>query len=115
MDSPAAEVLQSRLSAENFEFEAVESPQETDVHQLTSLVLFALEDYRSAASAAQVGLSLGKHWDWPTLRGQYAAAKQYTPQMRALERYRSEHDDAAHGIDDLSCLIILQVALSQGY
>ncbi len=74
---------------------AVEMPRSSEVHQFTSLALFALGDYRSAAAVAHAGLSIGSAWDWSTLRGFYAVANGYTPQLRALEKHARENPKAA--------------------
>ncbi len=75
---------------------AVEMPRSSEVHQFTSLSLFALAEYRGAASAAHAGLSVGSAWDWSTLRGFYADADDYTPQLRALEKHVRENPNAAY-------------------
>lgn len=75
---------------------AVELPENAEVHQLSSLALFALGDYQNAARAANVALNFGGPWDWTTLRGFYAADGQYTPQLRALENDTEKNPTAAH-------------------
>lgn len=75
---------------------AVEMPGNPEVHQFAALALFAVGDYRAAASAAQVALSMGNPWDWPAIRGHYTGADVYTAQLRALEGYRREKPAAAY-------------------
>jgi tetratricopeptide (TPR) repeat protein len=75
---------------------AVEMPRNAEVHQFSSLVLFAVAEYRGSATAAHVALSLGTFWDWPTLSRQYSQPVNYTPQLRALEKYVRENPTAAY-------------------
>ena len=74
---------------------AVESPQNPKAHELMSLSLFALGDYRGSAIEAHAALALGPAADWPTLYGYYGDDSKYTTQLRALEKYSKENPDAA--------------------
>ena len=74
---------------------AVESPQNPKVHELMSLALFALKDYRGAAVAAHAALAMATPPDWDGLYAYYGNAEKYTTQMRALEKYVSEHSSSA--------------------
>jgi tetratricopeptide (TPR) repeat protein len=70
-------------------------PNDSVLHELRALVLFALQKYDAAAVAAYAVLSVGPGWDWTTLIGLYADADVYTQQLRALERYCSERPNFA--------------------
>jgi hypothetical protein len=74
---------------------AVESPQNPKAHELMSLSLFALGDYRGAAMEAHAALALGPAADWPTLFGYYGDEAKYTGQLRALEKYSKDNPAAA--------------------
>jgi hypothetical protein len=74
---------------------AIEAPQNPKVHELISLTLFALGDYRGAAIEAHAALAFGPPSDWPALAEHYADAAAYTKQLRALEAYTGEHKSAA--------------------
>jgi|GEM_PF-6294075 len=71
-----------------------ELPHNTDLHQLRSLVLFALGDYQPAAASAYTALAAGPGWNWKTLSGFYASTDHYTTQVRALEQ-AARNDSAA--------------------
>lgn len=66
---------------------AKEMPQNADLHQFRSLVLFAMGQYRESAAAAHAALMAGQGWNWETLRSFYADKETYTRQLRALEKY----------------------------
>ena len=72
---------------------AVEMSRNADVHQFTSLALFALAEYRGAASAAHAALALGDPWDWQAVRTYYGNSGDYTSQLRALEQSVRENPD----------------------
>jgi len=74
---------------------AVEAPQNPKVHELASLALFALGDYRGAAIEAHAAMAFGPVADWAALSGHYGDAEAYTKQLRALEKYVGEHKSAA--------------------
>jgi len=74
---------------------AIEAPQNPKVHELASLALFALGDYRGAAIEAHAAMAFGPVADWDTLSGHYGDPEAYTKQLRALEKYVGEHKSAA--------------------
>jgi len=74
---------------------AIEAPQDPKVHELASLALFALGDYRGAAIEAHAAMVFGPVSDWATLSGHYGDPQAYTKQLRALEKYVGEHKSAA--------------------
>ena len=70
-------------------------PNDTVVHELRSLVLFALGRYKEAAAADYAVLSTGPGWDWTTLSGLYPNVDVYTAQLRALEQYAKTNPAAS--------------------
>jgi len=54
------------------------------------------KNYEAAASAAHRGLHLGPHWNWKTVSQHYANSRDYTPHLRALQKYTRENPSAAH-------------------
>jgi len=74
---------------------AIEAPQNPKVHELASLALFALGDYRGAAIEAHAAMAFGPVIDWATLVGHYGDPEAYTKQLRAMEKYVGEHKSAA--------------------
>ena len=74
---------------------AVESPQNHRVHELMSLSLFALKDYRGAATAAHAALAMGPLGDWNGLFAYYGDAEKYTTQLRVLEKYAGDNPSSA--------------------
>jgi tetratricopeptide (TPR) repeat protein len=76
---------------------AIESPRDPSNHELMSLSLFALKDYRGAAMEAHAALSLGPPIDWPTLFSYYGNVETYTQQLRALEAFVRENPKKAEG------------------
>ena len=65
---------------------AVDAPRNPKVHELISLALFALGNYRPAASEAHAAMALGAIADWKDLYAYYNDANKYTTQLRALEK-----------------------------
>jgi tetratricopeptide (TPR) repeat protein len=67
------------------------------VHELLSLAMFALGDYRGAAIEAHAVVFYGHPSDWATIAGYYGAdTTKYTEQLRALESsVKNKPDDAA--------------------
>ena len=49
----------------------VENPKDAKAHELMSLALFALKDYKGANLEAHEAISLGPPSDWNTLYGYY--------------------------------------------
>ena len=76
---------------------AIDMPRDPAVHELLSLALFALKDYRGAAIEAHAALALGPPIDWPTLYAYYGNADTYTAQLRALEGFVRDKPKAAEG------------------
>jgi tetratricopeptide (TPR) repeat protein len=76
---------------------AVESPEDPKVHELMSLALFALKDYRGAAIEAHAAVGLGRPGDWPTISRYYGNADTYTKQFRDLEKFVRENPKSAEG------------------
>jgi tetratricopeptide (TPR) repeat protein len=73
----------------------VDAPGDPKAHELMSLVLFALKEYRGAAVEAHAAVTLGPIGDWPALYAYYNDEQVYTKQLRALEQYLSKHPTAA--------------------
>ncbi len=76
---------------------AVEAPRNPEVHELASLALFALKDYRGAAMEAHASLTFGPPIDWPTLYSYYENVDTYTNQLRALEKFVRDQPKAPEG------------------
>jgi hypothetical protein len=76
---------------------AVDSPRNPEVHELASLCLFALKDYRGAAMEAHAALAVGPPIDWPTLYSYYGNIDTYTNQLRALEKFVQDNPKAPEG------------------
>jgi tetratricopeptide (TPR) repeat protein len=77
-------------------------PNNADVQQFRSLVLFAMKRYRESASVAHAALSSGRGWNWETLRSFYPSKDMYTAQLRALEGYTTASPKDAAGLFLLS-------------
>jgi hypothetical protein len=86
---------------------AVDAPRDPAVHELISLALFALKDYRGAAIEAHAALSIGPPIDWPTLYSYYDNVDTYTSQLRALEAFVRANPKAAEGHFLLACHYIM--------
>jgi tetratricopeptide (TPR) repeat protein len=76
---------------------AVESPQNPKAHELMSLSLMALGDYRGAALEAHAALTLGPPSDWSELYSYYGNEGTYTTQLRALEKYSQDNRTSPEG------------------
>lgn len=70
---------------------AVESPQNAKIHELNSLALLGLGDYRGAAIEAHGAIALGPISDWTAVYGYFDDAEKYTKTLRALETYAKAH------------------------
>ena len=70
-------------------------PNDTVLHELRGLVLFALGRYKESAAAVYAVLSAGPGWDWTTLSGLYPNVDVYTTQLRALEQYARTNPTAS--------------------
>ena len=73
----------------------VDAPKDARTHELLSLAMFALGDYRGAAIEAHAAISLGPIGTWANLQAYYASPDTYTTQLRALENYVVSHPTAA--------------------
>jgi len=71
----------------------IDYPDDSEVNQVHSLVLFALGRYEESAGFARAALNGGPGWDWSTLRGMYASGAIYTEQLRPLEAATKDHPD----------------------
>ena len=70
-------------------------PNDTVLHELRGLALFAQGRYKEAAAADYAVLSTGPGWDWTTLSGLYSNVDVYTEQLRALEQYAKSNPAAS--------------------
>jgi tetratricopeptide (TPR) repeat protein len=66
-------------------------PNDADAHEFRALTLFALGQYKDAATTLYAVLSSGPGWDWTTLIMLYPNVDVYTQQLRALEQYRTQN------------------------
>jgi hypothetical protein len=73
---------------------AIENPKNAKVHELTSLALFALKDYRGANMEAHAALSLAPAADWNMLFSYYGDVNTYNQQLDALVSYIGQHTKA---------------------
>lgn len=71
------------------------TPGDTVLHEFRGLVLFALGQYKEAASTIYAVLSNGPGWDWTTLTSLYTDIDQFTQQLRRLEGYCKQHPKEA--------------------
>jgi hypothetical protein len=69
-------------------------PDEPELFQFRSLVLFAQGEYLPAADAAYTALSAGPGWNWETLYGFYGDAQRYTQHLRRLESATKVNQDS---------------------
>jgi tetratricopeptide (TPR) repeat protein len=74
---------------------AVETPRNAKVHELLSLALFALKDYRGSNMEAHAALALAPPADWETLFNYYGDMATYTQQLDTLAKYLTENRQAA--------------------
>jgi tetratricopeptide (TPR) repeat protein len=70
---------------------AVETPDDLAAHELISLGLFAVGDYREAATEARAAIAIGPPSNWATLYSYYGDIRPYTAHLRALEHYVLDH------------------------
>ncbi|MEN6449694.1 MAG: hypothetical protein ABFC96_04305 [Thermoguttaceae bacterium] len=76
---------------------ALDDPRNPDVHLLLSLGLFAMGQYRAAATEAHAVAALGETPSWPTVFRLYGKVEPYTEQLRSLEKFVREHPKASEG------------------
>jgi hypothetical protein len=72
----------------------VEMPKSAKAHELMSLALFALKDYKGANIEAHAALSFGPASDWNALYAYYNDLPTYTKQLEALVDYIHNNKDA---------------------
>ncbi len=65
----------------------IEIPQDARVHELLSLALFAMGDYRGATMEAHAALTQGTIGDWPRVYSYYQDQPTYAKQLSELEQY----------------------------
>lgn len=83
-------------SAQSWIAQAVaQSPHNSNVEQLHSLILFAAGDYRKSAAVAHAVMQSGPGWTWETLQSCYTSPDTYTQELRALEHYVAAHSAEA--------------------
>jgi tetratricopeptide (TPR) repeat protein len=87
-----------------------EMPSDANLHEFRALCLFALGQYREAASTLYAVLSVGPGWDWTTMVSLYPDVDTYTAQLRKLEAYL----DANPGANDARFVLAYQY-LTTGY
>ena len=63
------------------------SPNDTVLHEVRALGLFALGRYADAAAALNAVLAVAPGMDWTTMSGLYGSVDTYTGQLRKLEEY----------------------------
>lgn len=72
------------------------SPNDTVIHEVRALALFALGRYTEAAAALNAVLATAPGMDWITMSNLYGSIDAYTGHLRTLEEFcRSHPDDAA--------------------
>jgi tetratricopeptide (TPR) repeat protein len=71
-----------------------------ETHELLSLAMFALRDYRGAAAEAHAVTFFGRPSDWPALLNHYGPEnyRLYEAQLRALEQEVRSHPDSPHAV-----------------
>jgi len=72
------------------------SPNDSVIHEVRALTLFALGRYTEAAAALNAVLAVAPGMDWTTVSNLYPSVDTYTRQLRRLEDFcRANRDDAA--------------------
>ena len=75
----------------------IDLPRDARTHELMSLAMFALGNYRGAAMEAHAALILGPVADWPTLYSYYNDLPTYTKQLDALKKYVADKPSEMDG------------------
>lgn len=75
----------------------VDSPRDTEAHEIISLAAFASKDYRTAATEARAVADLGGVPSWNQVYAIYHNVHAYTLQLRSLEHYVQAHPQSADG------------------
>jgi tetratricopeptide (TPR) repeat protein len=70
------------------------SPSDTPLQEFRALILFAMGKYKDAAATLYAVLSVGPGWDWTTMSSLYPSVDVYTKQLRALEDYVRQYENA---------------------
>jgi tetratricopeptide (TPR) repeat protein len=70
------------------------TPSDTPLHEFRALILFAMGKYKEAAGTLYAVLSVGPGWDWTTMSSLYPSVDVYTKQLRALEDYVKQYENA---------------------
>jgi tetratricopeptide (TPR) repeat protein len=73
---------------------AVELPNHNEIHELISLSLFALGDYRAASMEAHAAAGLGPVSDWPRLYAHYGNIDTYRGQLDKLVKFQKENPNS---------------------
>jgi hypothetical protein len=73
------------------------SPNDSIIHEVRALSLFALGRYPEAAATLNAVLAAAPGMDWTTLSGLYGSVDAYTQQLRKLEDYCRANPDSAAG------------------
>jgi tetratricopeptide (TPR) repeat protein len=71
-------------------------PSDATLHEFRALCLFAQKKYKDAAAGLYAVLAAGPGWNWDTMAALYPNPDTYTKQLRALEKYTSEHPEEAY-------------------
>jgi uncharacterized protein (TIGR03066 family) len=72
-------------------------PNDPIIHEFRALVMFAQGKYKESAAGLYSVLAVGPGWDWTTLCSLYPNVDVYTKQLRALESYVKQNQQATDG------------------
>ncbi len=72
-------------------------PKDAVMHEFRALVLYALGNYKDAATALHPVLAVGPGFDWTTMSGLYANTATYANQLRKLEDFVEANPKSAEG------------------
>lgn len=73
------------------------SPNDSVIHEVRALSLFALGRYPEAAATLNAVLAVAPGMDWTTLSGLYGSVDAYTQQLRKLEDFCRANPESAPG------------------
>ena len=73
------------------------SPDDSVLHEVRALALFALGRYPEAAATLNAVLAAAPGMDWTTMSGLYGSVDDYTRQLRKLEDFCRGNPDSAAG------------------
>ena len=87
-----------REALSDFNVALKQLPGDAVVHEIRSLALFALGDYKAAAAGLNSLLSAAPGTDWTTMSGLYGNPDDYTVQLRKLEQFgkSNPNDPSSH-------------------